>query len=273
MREYYKGAASRERERLLRSTAGRIELAVNLRIIRQHLGRASRVLDLGGGTGRYAIPLAEDGHKVVLADLSPELLQVAREEIRRSPGAANVVRVLEADARDLSRFRDCSFDAVLSMGPFYHLTRQEDRVRAAGEMARVLRPAGFAFVAYMPRTTLLRYKVALSAAAGRGEPGELRDALQAGVHVAREPGRFTEGYYPVPGEMQTLLLRAGIQTVRSVASEGIAATLDEGAPDLWSEGDAFEELLEVCMQTAEEPTLEGATTHMLLVGRKLNRDA
>ncbi len=72
----------------------------------------------------------------------------------------------------------------------------------------------------------------------------------------------------MPSEMKILFSRAGITTLRTVASEGIAATLDESTLDVWSDGAAFEELLSICVQTAEEPTLEGATTHMLLIGRK-----
>jgi 2-polyprenyl-3-methyl-5-hydroxy-6-metoxy-1,4-benzoquinol methylase len=270
VREYYRSFASGERARLTRSTPGRIELAVNLHFIREYLGPrpGSRVLDLGGGTGPYTLALAADGHSVVLADLSPELLDLAREEIARSPVAERVEAILELDARDLSGFPEDSFDAVLSMGPFYHLPRQEDRLRAAQELSRVLKPGGYAFVAYMPRTVLLRMKIYLAAESGEYHLGELREALHEGVHIAREPGRFTEGYYPVPGEMQSLLARAGIRTVRTVASEGIAAGLDEGSLDVWSEGDAFDELLRTCLCTAEEPTLEGVTNHMLLVGKK-----
>ncbi|MDQ3328169.1 MAG: hypothetical protein M3506_06580, partial [Chloroflexota bacterium] len=108
----------------------------------------------------------------------------------------------------------------------------------------------------------------VTARTGDFEAGALRRALEDGQRIGTRPGRFTEGYYPVPREMQILFSRVGITTLRTVASEGIAATLDESALDVWSDGAAFEELLSICVQTAEEPTLEGATTHMLLVGRK-----
>jgi ubiquinone/menaquinone biosynthesis C-methylase UbiE len=272
VRGYYAAAAHRERERLVRSTAGRVERAVNLRVIREHLASPGRILDLGGGAGAYTLELAGDGHTVVLADLSSELLDLARRDIAADPPARERVEaVIETDARDLSAFADESFDAVLCLGPFYHLTCREDRLRAAEELARVLRPRGYAFVAYIPRTTLLRFLVSAVAAGAEYHSGVLRLAVATGIYRATEPGRFTEAYYPVPSEMQSLFSRAGIQTVRSVASEGIATVLPETGLDAWSAGEAFEELLEVCLQTAEEPTLQGATTHMLLVGRKQAR--
>ena len=67
--------------------------------------------------------------------------------------------IVEADARDLSRWPDASFDAVLSLGPFYHLPVPKDREKAAAEMQRILQPGGRAFVALTPRYTFLRGEV------------------------------------------------------------------------------------------------------------------
>ncbi len=273
VREYYNTTADRERFRLSRSTVGRIEFSVNLHFIRKYVPIGSRVLDLGGGAGPYTLALAKAGYRVVLADLSPELLALARAEIARSHDGSSVEDVLEADARDLSAFPDNSFDAVLSLGPFYHLTQQDDRIRAAQELGRVLAPAGHAFVAYMPRTTLLRWLVARASETGTWHRGELRAALTEGVYRGVDkPGSFTEGYYPMPFEMQSLMSGAGIQTIRSIASEGIAAGLAEHRIDVWDEGEAFEELLEICLLTAEEPILQGATTHIMLIGTKASSD-
>ncbi len=267
IREYYRHAAAAEQVRLSRSTSGRIEFAVNLHYIRRHIRPRSRVLDVGGATGQYTLALAEEGHQVTLVDLSPDLLVLASENISRSGHRQNVEAVLEGDARDLASFPSASFDVVLSLGPFYHLIRQEDREQAAAEMARVLRPGGHAFVAFMPRTTLLRYTVLM--AVDRGwKPGELRRTLEEGVYFSAQEGRFTEAYYPVPGEMESLIAAAGVHPLHTVASEGISAALSEGELDLWSERDAFQELLEVCLRTAEDALAQGASVHLMMIGQK-----
>ena len=270
VRAYYGASAAAERASLSRSVAGRIELAVNLHHIRRRLPPAGRVLDIGGGTGPYALALAADGHSVALADLSPELLALAREEIGRAAPEvrARIEDVVEADARDLGRFADASFDAVLSLGPFYHLPEPDDRRRAAGELARVLKPGGWCFVASMPRSTLLRWWVEVVAAGDAGEPGALRAALRDGAYHTDEPGRFTGGYFPRPGEPEALLADAGVETLATVASEGIAGALEGPDAGAWERPEAFAELLEVCLATAEEPGSAGASVHMLLVGRK-----
>jgi SAM-dependent methyltransferase len=97
-------------------------------------------LDIGGEPGRYAVWLAELGHRVVLADLSPELLAIAKARNDSSSYASRFEAVVEADARDLSAWQDDEFDAALSMGPFYHLPERSDRERAATELRRVVRP-------------------------------------------------------------------------------------------------------------------------------------
>jgi SAM-dependent methyltransferase len=66
-----------------------------------------------------------------------------------------VVEITEADACDLSRWGDGSFDAALSLGPFYHLTEATERLAAARELARVVHPDGLVFVAAMSRLAFL----------------------------------------------------------------------------------------------------------------------
>jgi len=73
---------------------------------------------------------------------------------------SRVEEIVVADARDLSRWGAESFDAVVSLGPFYHLIDSDDRTRAADELRRVLRPGGLAFIALMPRYAFIRRTLA-----------------------------------------------------------------------------------------------------------------
>ena len=139
VREYYARFGEREWLRLCNADDGAIEFAITCHTLETLLPGSGRVLDLGGGPGRYTIWLAERGYRVVLADLSPALLEIAKEKIAQSGVASNVESVTVADARDLSRWPDDSFDAVLSLGPFYHLPEPSDRKSAAAEMVRVLK--------------------------------------------------------------------------------------------------------------------------------------
>ncbi|MBA2615800.1 MAG: glycosyltransferase [Actinobacteria bacterium] len=90
----------------------------------------TEILDVGGGYGRLAGPLAES-HDVTLCDVSPEMVQEAR---RRWPG----LRALECDAAALP-FEDGAYDAALALDLTPHAA---DLDRVLSELARVVRPGG-----------------------------------------------------------------------------------------------------------------------------------
>ena len=117
VRAYYASFSEREWARLENPDDGAVEFAITCHTLATYLPPDARVLDIGGGPGRYAIWLAQRGHRVVLADLSPELLSIARAKIERTGVDTMVEDIVEADACDLSLWADESFDAVLSLGP------------------------------------------------------------------------------------------------------------------------------------------------------------
>ena len=103
-----------------------------------------RVLDLGCGTGTLAIMAmrAEPDADVVGLDADPEILELARAKAREADVKVGFDRGLGTELP----YEDASFDRVLSTLFFHHLTGAEKR-RAAGEVARVLRPGGELHVA------------------------------------------------------------------------------------------------------------------------------
>src|SRR5690349_14345668 len=142
IRAYY---ASFDEWGRLDSPEGARELTHALEILADKLPPGSRVLDLGGGPGRYAIELAKRGHRVVLADLSPALVEVARQRVAEAAVTLEAFDIVHA--ADLGRYADQSFDAILAFGPFYHLVAEAERRQATAEIRRVLAPHGQAFIA------------------------------------------------------------------------------------------------------------------------------
>jgi len=136
VRNFYAGFGEREWGRLDRPDDGQLEFAITTAMLTRHLPARARVLDDGGGPGRYSLWLAERGYRVSLADLWPELLAIGRAHIAASPVAAQIEEVVEADARDLSRWSDASFGAVLALGPLYHLTAPAGHDAAARRSRR-----------------------------------------------------------------------------------------------------------------------------------------
>src|SRR4051794_4391844 len=104
-------------------------------IFDRFLPRTGRIADIGGGPGTHAAYLADRGYDVCLVDPVPHHVSQAEQ----STGGRVDCRL--GDARELP-FEDGSFDAVLLMGPLYHLVNATDRARALKEAWRVLRPNG-----------------------------------------------------------------------------------------------------------------------------------
>lgn len=135
-----------EAERLVRG-AGQLEYVRTQEIVRRHLPPGPlHILDVGGGAGVHAEWLADDGHSVHLIDPMPHHVEAAL-------GLARPDRRITAtigDARDLDVVDD-SADAVLLLGPLYHLTGRTDRVKALAEARRVVRPGGLVIAAAISR--------------------------------------------------------------------------------------------------------------------------
>ncbi len=95
------------------------------------------VLDLGCGTGRFTVPMAEHGAAVTGFDISPAMLA------RMQANAADHGQVVSAREGDMAHlpFADDTFDAVTSMLALMHVP-VEDRQQVFLEVARVLKPGG-----------------------------------------------------------------------------------------------------------------------------------
>ena len=233
VRTYYAGLGEREWARLENSDDGAVEFAVTCHALSTYLPPNARVFDIGGGPGRYAIWLAQRGHHVTLADLCPELLSIARTKISQAGADAMIEEVVEADARDLSHWADNSFDAVLSLGPFYHLPDPSDRHRAAAELRRVLREGGTAFVALMPRYAFLRRTLDIPDERHHlTQPDFMKRLLNDGVFINDVPGRFTDAYGVMPKEVSPFFERHGFTTLALFSAEGIAVNNQRALSEL-----------------------------------------
>ena len=269
VRRFYEISAQREWERLEHPTQGALEFAINKAWIKKFLpGSGSRILDIGGGPGRYSIWLAAQGYCVTLGDLSPDLLAIAREKAGEQE--VELEQLVEANAVDLSVFTDNSFDAVLCLGPMYHLLEESDRQAVAGELFRVLKPGGHAFVAF------LNHLQALRAAVNQDIPfftPYTFDIVKRWHydHVMDFPvaGIFSPAWVVHPRDVPPLMERRGFRTVELVSSQSLAgdvqahlALFAERQPEL------YKWVLDELVELANDPTIIGSAWHLLYIGEK-----
>ena len=275
VRAYYAGIGEREWVRLENPDDGAIEFEVTCQVLATHLPSHARVLDIGGGPGRYTIWLARRGYHVTLADLCPEQLSIARTKIGQAGVEAMVEEVIEVDARDLSHWADNSFDAVLSLGPFYHLPDPNDRNRAAAELHRVLRANGTAFVALMPGYAFLRRTLDIPDERRHlGQPDFIERILKEGVFTNDVSGRFTDGHGVMPEEVSPFFEQHGFTTLALLSAEGIAVNNQRALSELVTSDPAtYQAAMDVIMSTAGDPSILGMANHLLYVGRRMGAPA
>lgn len=133
---------SEEYERFTKPFSGPL-FKEGLKVIREYLTPASRLLDTSCGAGTEATTLATlvpEG-EVVAADLAAKMVQTTFERARRE-GIANMA-FFQADVADLPQPFEGQFDATFCSLAFHHYPRPQ---RSVAEMYRVLRPGGYAFV-------------------------------------------------------------------------------------------------------------------------------
>ncbi len=243
---------------------GRLELLRTQELISRHLPRGRAVvLDVGGGTGVYACWLAARGHAVHLVDGLRRHVEQALAASARQPDHP-LASATVGDARRLEA-ADASVDAVLLLGPLYHLTERADRIAALVEARRVLRPGGLLFAAGVARFASLLSGVAEGFLADPDFRAIVERDLADGQHRnPTEKEYFTTAYFHLPHELEGEARAAGFQTLELVGVEGPGWLL----PDLdarWRDPAERERLLWAARAIEREPTLLGLSPHVLLV--------
>ena len=254
----------------LAAPAGQFEFSRTMYLLNQHLPANSRVLDLGGGPGRYAIALARRNHRVVLADISPVQLDTAKRKIRATELPAALESIDEVDATDLHRYSDESFDAVIALGPFYHLTTEQQRITAAAEIARVTRPGGLVYVAFMPPlvgvTGLIDRVVADEQQVA---PDAYQKALVEGRFENRTNRGFQAGWYGRPEQVEAVFGDAGYERLDLVSVRGIAYGREEAVLKLRAtHPDQFAGIMQALQESARDTSVIATCGHVLYIGKK-----
>jgi SAM-dependent methyltransferase len=257
MRAYYE--LGEEEARLADGAVGHLEFERTKEIVLRHLPPPPAVVaDIGGGPGRYSHWLAGLGYQVRHRDLMP--LHVTQLQQTREANAH--IDSAVADARDLD-LADASVDAVLLLGPLYHLDQHRDRVAALAEARRIARPGGPVFAA-----AINRWAMRLDDVLRRRRYQQIPD-LEEKLEPLERTGRITPlypgsfvGYTHRPEELRAEVRAAGLQLASLVSVEGPAFLLGDLPERLADPGDR-RVVLDTIRALEQVPELLGAGTHLL----------
>jgi len=259
---HYDRDPEREWERLARH---RTEFAVTCRVLAEHLpSPPGHILDVGSGPGRYALHLSRLGYRVTLVDLSQQSLDLALE--RATAEGIYLPPPIRGDATALPVDFTEQFDAVLLLGPLYHLPAIDERLTAVGEAYRVLRPGGYVFASFITRFAPLRDVVIHSPQWIVDNPERFRQLLEQGTNLADETGAFPNPYFARPEEIVPLMEAGGFATLTLQGIEGIVAGHEEAVNGL--EGETWEAWVALNERLGREPSLYGAADHLLYSGQR-----
>jgi SAM-dependent methyltransferase len=261
---YY--ARGLERDRLA-GGPGALELARTQVLLERYLPPSPAVVaDVGGGPGQYAVWLAERGYRVHLVDPMPLHVEQARLAARGRPGTA-LASAEVGDARAIP-LPDGSADAVLLLGPLYHLAERAERLQALAEARRVCRQGGVIIAAAISRfaSTLdgLRGGYLEDPAFAAVAAGDRRDGRHR--NPTGDPAYFTTAYFHRPEELAAECAAAGLVHEATLAVEGPGWLLPDLDARLADERRRAV-LLAALAALETEPALLGVSAHLIAVAR------
>lgn len=229
------------------------------------------VYDIGGGYGEYSFWLASLGYEVHLYDISEQNIEMSKD---LSKGySANLKTMEVADARNINRPNE-SADAVLFLGPLYHIVDYGERQLALKECRRLLKPGGLLYTA-----AITRYATTLWAVTTYGtkhhlldEPGfcgMIEHEIKTGQHI-KNPSSSYKGmgrsYFHLPDELKTEIEAAGFvgTDVRGIIGPAwLVPDLDE----VWKDETKRESIMRVVRMCERDECIMGLSTHLLAISR------
>ena len=220
------------------------------------------LLDVGGGPGIYAAWLAQRSYTVRLLDPVPLHVQQASAASAAQPDRPFSVTL--GDARHLDE-PSGTYDAVLLMGPLYHLIERTERLAALGEARRVLRPSGRLLAVGISRFASLLDGLRTNALADPRFAAIVERDLREGQHRNPDPkGRpewFTTAYFHHPDDLRSEIADAGFHLEAILGIEGPSWLFEHRPPN----PQHLQTLLQAARVAEQEPTLMGLSAHLLAV--------
>jgi len=233
---------------------GAVENYVDWELLKKYLpkNRNAKILDAAGGTGRITLPLAKMGYSVTLCDISPRMLDVAKQKML-GEGVFDRVKILECDIRELC-FVDESFDFVLCW---------DGAIEAAKELIRVTKEGGRISVFLVnkwaaavnnfyknPDSTLPSIESTPSYVKNREEKYRAVSTEEARNLFEAEGVRVLD-IYAVCGWMDVLCIPERVLKSRD-----------------WDEK-FFKQTTDMVLKLSKEPSVKGMSKHLVLYGEKM----
>jgi ubiquinone/menaquinone biosynthesis C-methylase UbiE len=260
--EYYDSNTEREWQRLVQDPYHSLEFLVTMHYIRKHFPPDGKVLDAGGGPGRYSIELCRVGYDVVLLDLSPGCIAIAKDKFQAEPEAVQnrLLGFAVGDIRDLSDFETDHFDAVLCLSPLTHISDQADRITATSELVRVAKPGAVICISVVGYLAMLR-TVLMQCSHELVDPVRQKLIIRGDNLVGGNVWHFFRA-----DELRRLAESFGLTTLDMAGCEGLSTGLRDATNLIGQDEAKWKSWVDLVLETSAEPAIVDMAEHILYIG-------
>lgn len=223
---------------------GQVEFFTSMKYIHDYISQNDRIIDIGSGAGKYSITLKNEGYDVTAV----ELLKTNIGKIKNNDPS---LKVIKANAMDLSMFKDNEFDIVILFGPMYHLYSKQEKLKALLEAKRICKK--YIFVTYiMNEYSVIEY------AFKDNNYLNIKDKLTIDYHIDDPDALFFQVRIEDIDELNSM---ANLKLVKRFASDGPSDYIRPYLNDM--DDETFNGYLDYHIKTCERPELLGASSHVV----------
>ena len=242
----------------LDSKHSQLEFLTTDRYVQRYLKPGCRILEVGAGTGKYSLYYASKGYKVNSIEYVQHNLDVLRSKITDKMD----IVAEQGDAIDLSRFEDNTFDMVLVLGPLYHLYTEEEVNKCINESKRVCKNDGIMMFAYLPNDSIM---ISWALLKGNLKSGYDNKQFDENFKMISEPSEIMRAFYI--DELEKIMESNGIEKINNISTLGVGPHFRNIIDNLSDE--EFEIWKNYHFSSCERKEVQGYSTHMLYIGKKL----
>lgn len=244
-------------EKRLTRRHGNVEFVTSMKYIHKYLEDMpsdAKILDIGAGTGRYSVALAEEGYDVTAVELVKYNLGILKQK-------GSSVKAYQGTALNLKRFKDNTFDLTLLFGPMYHLYTMEDKQKALSEAVRVTKSGGVILVAYcMNEYSILTYGFKQNHMKEIMEQGKVSEAFRV------MPNKEDLYDYVRLEDIEEVNSSVEADRIQIISADGPANYMRQTLNAM--DDETYELFIQYHLSTCERPELLGASAHTLDILRK-----
>ena len=241
---------------MTKDKAHRIEYITTTKYIDKYLKSGDKILEIGAGTGRYAINYAQKGYSVDAVELVNKNLEVLKSKITDEMK----INAIKGNCLNLNMYGNDIFDITLVLGPLYHLYDEEDIKQAISEAIRVTKKGGKIFIAYLTDDSVI-----FSYGVRKGNMKRLKELCDEKWNLAKLKEEIFATFKV--NDFDKLISNYRVKGLETIATDGIATNMSEYINAFTDE--EFEIFVDYHLKNCNRKDLIGYSSHILKIIEKL----